>query len=378
MANKINLLIDAYRRLNKHSENIVLATIIETMGSTYQKAGTCMIIEQNGELSGLLGGGCFERDLVEQAQWVFETGNAKTILYDMRSSSDVIWGLGLGCNGAVRVLLQLLSPEDNYSPLSSIAESVDASMTGILVTVYDSAHPDIPVGSSTFLTGLEGENPKIPLPPAPFLFMATARQVLLQGKPRVESHAIDGYSVKIFYNPIQPPLQLLVIGAGVDAVPVAYCAKSLGWRVTVVDHRLDYVKPGRFQNVDRLLHLLPEELDKTMDLSQFNATVLMTHNIEADLRFLNATANSGIPYIGLLGPAQRKDRLLQSLSDKGASITNRVYGPVGLDIGAETPEEIAVSIMAGIHAAIGGRDGRHLSTGDRSDLNGQFHESLYR
>ena len=359
MANNINLLIDAYRRLKQTPENVVLATIIETFGSTYQKAGAKMLIARDGELSGFLGGGCFEKDLMEQALSVFETGKTKAVFYDMRSPDDVIWGLGLGCNGAVRVLLQLLKSEDDFNPLNTFADAVEADTTGVLVTIFESGHPDIPAGNSIFLPSFAIDDER-PLATAPYI--ASARQTLLQRKPRIEAHVIDGHSIKAFYDLIQPSLQLLVLGAGADAVPVVRFAKSLGWRVTVVDHRPGHIKQERFPQADRLLHLIPEDLAGNMELDQFNAMVLMTHNIEADERYLKEIANSRIPFIGLLGPMPRKNRLLQSLGVKATGIRDRVFGPVGLDIGAETPEEIALAIMAGIHAAMNQRDGRQLNT----------------
>ncbi len=370
MANKINHLINAYRQLNQQTENSVLATIIETFGSTYQKAGARMLITKQGELIGLLGGGCFERDLVEQARSVFETGTAKTAFYDMRSPDDVIWGLGLGCNGAVRVLLQLLKAEENFSPLNIIADAAEANASGVLVTVYESGHTDFPSGHSLFLpASADGL-----LSAAPYPFTTAALQTVLQQKPRLETHVIGDQEVKAFYDPLQPLLRLLVLGAGTDAMPLVQCAKALGWRVTIVDHRPAHIKKERFPQADHLLHIMPEDIGDNLELDQFSALVLMTHNIEYDGRYLKAIVNCPIPFIGLLGPAHRKDRLLQNLGSDAAQITDRVFGPVGLDIGAETPEEIALSIMAGIHAELSGRSGQQLSAKATADL----HECSHR
>jgi len=370
MANKINHLINAYRQLNQQTENSVLATIIETFGSTYQKAGARMLITKQGELIGLLGGGCFERDLVEQARSVFETGTAKTAFYDMRSPDDVIWGLGLGCNGAVRVLLQLLKAEDHFSPLNIIADAAEANASGVLVTIYESGHADFPSGHSLFLpASADGL-----LSAAPYPFTTAALQTVLQQKPRLETHVIGDQEVKAFYDPLQPLLRLLVLGAGTDAMPLVQCAKALGWRVTIVDHRPAHIKKERFPQADHLLHIMPEDIGDNLELDQFSALVLMTHNIEYDGRYLKAIVNCPIPFIGLLGPAHRKDRLLQNLGSDAAQITDRVFGPVGLDIGAETPEEIALSIMAGIHAELSGRSGQQLSAKATADL----HECSHR
>ena len=142
MAKQLNRLLDAYQLLQNTQQDIVLATIIETMGSTYQKAGARMLIARDGEFTGLLGGGCFEADLNEQAESVFETKQSKVVFYDMRSPEDEIWGLGLGCNGAVRVFLQLLTKENNYSPLNIFADLNENNQTGVLATVCESSHAD--------------------------------------------------------------------------------------------------------------------------------------------------------------------------------------------------------------------------------------------
>jgi xanthine dehydrogenase accessory factor len=373
MANKTKHIINAYHLLSRQSENCVLATIIETFGSTYQKAGARMLITKQGELTGLLGGGCFERDLVEQARSVFETGAAKTVFYDMRSPDDVIWGLGLGCNGAVRVLLQLLKAEDNFKPLSIIADATEANAPGVLVTVCGSEHGEFPSGQSLFFPTFPGNNRQL-LPTAPFPFTTAALQTLLQQKPRLMSHNIDGQVIKVFYEPVQPLLRLLIVGAGTDAIPLAQCAKTLGWHVSVLDYRPAHIKNERFPDADRLFQFMPEELDANLELDQFSATVLMTHNFEYDGRYLQHIINSQIPFIGLLGPAHRKDRLLQNLDVDASQLDGRVFGPVGLDIGAETPEEIALSIMAGIHTELSGRNGRQLSTKAAAEL----HECSHR
>lgn len=358
MANNINHLPEVYRHLQREGADSVLATIIETFGSTYQKAGARMLITTTGELIGLLGGGCFERDLVEQSASVFKTGEAKTLFYDMRSGEDAIWGLGLGCNGAVRVLLQLLKAEQDFSPLNLLVEAAETQVHGVLVTVFDSGHADFPSGQSQFLPGASGEQPI--LPSAPFLFVMAARQTALQQKPRIETHQLDGQYIKVFYAPLQPPWQLLIFGAGADAIPLVNYAKSLGWRVTLVDHRPAHIKPERFPQADQLLHLLPEQVAAQLDFDRFDAIMLMTHNVEYDQRYLQAIVHCRAGFIGLLGPAHRKQRLLRGLGEDAALIAERVFGPVGLDIGAQTPEEIALSIVAGIQAQLNGRHGLQL------------------
>lgn len=349
MSNKTKQLVDAYQQLKQQSQSAVLATIIETIGSTYQKAGARMVITQQEKLIGLLGGGCFERDLIEQARTVMETGQSRIVFYDMRSQEDVVWGLGLGCNGAVRILLQCLEVKHNFSPLNYFAEVADTDTSLSIATVIDSAHPNYPVGTTIACgRGLDCQLVSI-----------------LQNQPisvaSIQPVELDGQSIQVFFQPIQPPLKLLILGAGPDAVPLLQIAKSLDWRVTVVDYRPAYLAEASFLSADQLLLATSDNLQQQLDLDSFSAVVVMTHNLENDAKFLQALTDSNIAFIGLLGPAHRKQRLLKFLSVDAEKLSGRVFGPVGLDIGAQTPAEIALSMMAGILAHLNQRNGQQLN-----------------
>lgn len=343
---KIGHLLAAYRELQQNPRPMVLATIVETVGSTYQKPGARMLIAPNGELTGLLGGGCFEQDLVAHAQTVFANGSAKSVFYDMRTAEDEVWGLGNGCNGAVRIFLQLLREEHDFSPLNLIAAAADSHRPGVLVTVCESEHPDFPVSGSLLLDGEQAQ------------FGDFAAQTL-PAKSHLQTHVIARRSVTAFHDWLTPPLRLLILGAGADAEPLLACAKMLGWNVAVADHRPGYLSKERFSKADVLIHLAPHDLSAFLHDRRFDATVLMTHNLDYDRRFLAVLASSAIGFIGLLGPVTRRERLLHAL-DVDDKLRSRLYGPVGLDLGAETPDEIALSIVAGILAALSGRGGGQL------------------
>lgn len=281
-----------------------------------------------------------------------------TVYYDMRSPDDVIWGLGLGCNGSVKIMLQLLKSDAHYYPLDALAEAVEDDRRGVLITVIESEHEALPAGRSLFCGEDDFENVQLPWQGE---LIAKARQALSADKPSIETHLVEGNIVSVFYDPIRPLSQLLIVGAGADAIPLLHCARALGWRVTIVDHRPAYIKPERFPAAERLFCCLPQNLAENLQLVRFDALVMMTHSFEYDARYLKVVADSRIPFIGLLGPEARKTRLLDSLGDKAAKIADRVFGPVGLDIGAETPGEIALSIMAGILAAQNRRHGGQLT-----------------
>jgi xanthine/CO dehydrogenase XdhC/CoxF family maturation factor len=362
MANQFNQLLDTYQLFQATQPDFVLATIIETMGSTYQKAGARMLMTREGELTGLLGGGCFEADLSKLAESIFEDKQSKIVFYDMRSPDDEIWGLGLGCNGAVRILLQYLSTENDFSPMNHIAKANQYFQTGVLATICKSNHKDYPVDQSLFFPDTKQHF----INDQHGIHSALARRVLLKDEAELAEYKINQKQVTVFYDLLKPAQRLLVLGAGPDALPVIQFAKSLGWHVTLVDHRPAYIKPERFPSVDQLLNIMPVELNASLELDHFDALVIMTHSIDYDQRYLKVIAESRIPYIGLLGPANRRDRLLESIGQQAEKINDRVYGPTGLDIGACTPQEIGLSIMAEIQAVLANKDGRHLSQKDQS------------
>ncbi|MFK8068064.1 MAG: XdhC family protein [Gammaproteobacteria bacterium] len=356
-----NKLANIYHHIKATPGNYVLATIIETMGSTYQKAGARMLISESGEFIGLLGGGCFESDLHEHAKAVLNSGKPNVVFYDMRSPEDAIWGLGLGCNGAVRVLLQPLKAESLYSPFDQFEGEVEENGSGVLITICRSDHVDYSPGYSSFL---KNNNTLVASLPSHNQFIKKAQQVIEQNKPALIEHDIDDKKISVFYDLLKPPFKLLIIGAGPDALPMTRFAKLLGWHITVVDHRAGFVNESRFPDVDVLLNLIPADLNQGLGLDQFDAMILMTHNMDYDERYFKQIVDCNIPYIGLLGPAKRRDRLLDSLDEKAVQIESQVYGPTGLDIAAQTPEEIALSVIAEIQAVTRNHDGGMLSDKD--------------
>lgn len=359
MGNNLSSIVSAYRELKGKARRFVLATIVETLGSTYRKAGARMLIDESDEFYGLLGGGCFEGDLLEHARKVFRNRRAETVLYDMRGPEDVVWGLGLGCNGAVRILLEELSPENDYRALELIAQGLAAP--GILATICESEHPDFQAGQSFFFPQSGAVEVEVD-PRLRSEIRDTLDRVRRQGSPELRAHVLEGKSIRIFYASVEPPPGLLIIGAGPDASPVARFAKELGWAVHIVDYREGFAKPERFPEADNVALLMPEDLLKVQDAIRADATVLMTHHFERDAGYLRQLAQTSIPYVGLLGPAARRERLLDAIGRaSSARLDGRVFGPVGLDLGGELPEEIALSLVAEIQATRHRRSAGSLS-----------------
>jgi len=321
----------------------VLATVVGTTGSTYRKPGARMLIMADGSYLGLLSGGCLEADLKIHAQEVLQRGIARAVEYDMRGPDEVLFGVGAGCEGAMRVLLEPAAQGSVAARALEIAARASRLRRPTsLVMVHEAMEP----GLGTYAA-------EAPLP-----------QVLIEAGARsaadATSRSLDispsGRRVRAFVQFLAPPPHVLVCGAGPDAEPVVNAARALGWQVTVVDHRAASSDARRFPGAHVIL-ADADALGSVVDLSLCHAAVVMSHVLDADAAYLAALAvPGGAGYIGLLGPMARRERLMQKLGPVVADAVGvRLHSPVGLDLGAVIPESIALSIVSEIHAWLAGR-----------------------
>ena len=359
MNTNLSALVSTYHSLRENHQQLVLATIIETMGSTYRKAGARMLITNDARFFGLLGGGCFEADLLAHAQEVFSKQESKIVFYDMRAPDDEIWGLGLGCNGAVRILLQLFSTNDSGHPLELIEQVLVNKRSGILLTSYQ---PGTAAESETDNWLLQFDDKQ--LIDAPSDLAAEHQQLVdkCQQTGAAQFAQLEGEEAAVFCSQLKPPFHLLIVGAGPDAGPIVEIAQMLGWEITLVDYREAFLQQSEFEEVDSAVLSSPEELAERVDLARLDAVVLMTHKIEYDERYLKSLLTTSARYIGLLGPVARRERLLDQLGEDKELIIDRVFGPVGLDLGGELPEEIALSLVAEIQAVLYGKKAGSLNS----------------
>lgn len=359
-------IIESYEKWRQEERTLVQATVYDTEGSTYSKAGHRVLIADNGDYQGLISGGCLEGDLAEHAKRVIATGQSETVTYDMRDEADGLWGLGIGCNGLIRVLLQRLTPAEDYEPFATLARRMMAAEAAQCTTVIESESADLPAGA-TLVTSTEGcQCWRVP----------DEFRALLQDHCSGASHdqgaclrRYEGEAGRItmLCTVVRPLPRLLVLGAGLDAQPLVELAARIGWLVTVADHRPGYLQRGGFAAAQAALHIRPGHLSESLDLSRFRAAIVMSHHLDSDRAYLQQLAESGIPYLGVLGPRARRERLLSELGTQGDFLRDRLRGPVGLNIGADSPESIALSIMAEVHGVlagcIGDRRGHPYSAG---------------
>ena len=396
-------LIQTFERWRRIGEPMVLATVYETIGSTYSKAGHRILIAANGDYQGLVSGGCLEGDLAERARSVIETGEPLAISFDMRDEADDLWGLGVGCNGLIRVFLQPLTEAEDYEPFSGIARSLLDATPAVVATVIAGADGDglsadggrpspgatlirnggdagadeggLPPGATLIWNGEGAGADESGLSPGATLIRnggdaATGPlEALVAGcrEARAADSAIcrrESNGATVLYAPIKPIRRLLVLGAGLDAVPVVNMATELGWRVTVADHRPAYLEKGVFEAAEDARLIDPARMSNELAPERFDAIIVMSHHLMTDQAYLEQLAEVPAGYLGVLGPKDRRERLLSALGDADKALEGRLKGPVGLDIGADDPESIALSLLAEMHAVLAGASGRTLTAAD--------------
>lgn len=363
-------LIPLFERARERSEPLVLATVVDTVGSTYTKRGAQMLFTRDERYSGMLSGGCLEADLAGHARSVATTGKPRRVRYDQTSADAELLGLGSGCEGTMDILLQRLDPADRLEPLAGMLDAFRARRTESVLLVVQSNDPAVPLGSGRFAGsgagfGADaGEAARI----AGALRAAHVGAPGTGPAPQLHREALPGVDALQLF--VTPPPQILLLGAGPDARPVAELFAFLDWDVTVSDHRAHYAQREFFARAHDVrttevpaiaAYLAARHADRAAP--PFDAAVVMSHHLESDREYLRALAATAIPYLGLLGPPARRDKILAGLGDDAQRLTGRLHAPIGLGIQASTPEGIALSIAAEIHACLGraGPGGRESS-----------------
>jgi xanthine dehydrogenase accessory factor len=353
MESLIAPLLPLYEREHSAGRAVALAVVVHTNGSTYRKPGALMLIAADGEYAGLLSGGCLESDLHQHAVQVMDSGKAKVITYDTGGSDDQLWGLGVGCEGSMQILLLRVGPENGWQPLALFAGGHRRHERVAAAVVVASPEASLPPGSVIFPDGEPGGAP------VPLTLHDGIQSLLKRSFESGRPAALGGSAepLRVLAMPLALPPRLLLLGGGPDAQPLVEFAARLAWRVTVYDHRSAYAQTGRFPQAERVVLGRPEALAETIDTRRFDAAVIMSHHLASDLAYLRTLSATDIPYVGLLGPAVRREKLLADLGADAARLAGRLRSPIGLNIGGRAPESIALSIVAEIHARLHGAPG---------------------
>lgn len=347
-------LLEAFSRWQEEGESLVLATVYATSGSTYSKVGARMLITSDGRFQGMLSGGCLEGDLAERAFRILETGIPQAVTYDLGKTDDELWGLGVGCDGVMKVFLQALPKNAGYEPFASMARAWQGDSPWLAATIIESSDSALVVGATLITNGADKTTYGMEAAAIEAIdaIDAEARQVLHKGQSDCRPVPVAAGVANVLFGMLIPPPRLLVLGGGLDAVPLVKMAVELGWLVTVADHRPAYLTNERFVAADECVCVPADSIAHRLDLTSFQCVIVMSHHLMTDRCYLQQLANVQIPYIGLLGPPARRERLLVQLGEHGDLLRDRLHGPAGIDIAAGDPASIALSILAQMHQAL--------------------------
>jgi xanthine dehydrogenase accessory factor len=346
-------LLPLFERERAAGRPVCLGVLVHTAGSTYTKPGALILIAESGEYAGLISGGCLEGDLREHSRAVIVQGVARQVKYDLRGNPDLLWGLGLGCEGAMHILLLPVAAHGGWQPLAHLCASLAAHQATAVGVVVHSTRGGLAVGDVALPA--RAATSTLPVEGASAVAVEAA---LARCAVSGQTAWVEDPFMRLFVLPLTLPPRILILGAGPDALPVVDFATRLNWKVTVSDHRPAYAQPAHFPAAHVVL-ARPEELAQTIELDGFAGAVVMSHHLPSDLAYLRVLSASTVAYVGLLGPAERRERLLADLGDEARTLAPRLHAPVGLALGGRTPESIALAIVAELHAFLFGPEPVH-------------------
>jgi xanthine/CO dehydrogenase XdhC/CoxF family maturation factor len=336
-------ILDALQHVPPHAGKAVLATLVKVAGSAYSGPGSRLLVLPDANVAGTLGAGCFERDLAGHAERIRSTGASDLVTYDLTTDDDKPWGLGLGCHGKLDLLLEPVGGGSPPEHLSFLAEAAAHRQSAVVATLFRTGgDPALALGARLLLRADGRAAGRLLHGRLGATVLEEARAVLAGGRSRLCTPKVAGGEAEVLLEYVPPPIALVLCGDGRDTAPLARLGAELGWHVTMLPK-----------------DAMPSALDER------TAAVVMSHNYEHDLALLAALLPSPARYVGVLGARVRTKQLLADLAKRGPAPTKaqlaRLRAPVGLDIGAETPAEVALSIAAEVQAAMTERRGGTLS-----------------
>ncbi len=352
---EIEAIVAAYHKIDFSSTRAALATVVRVEGSSYRRMGARMLVLDNGTYLGGISGGCLEGDALRRAQKAIANGKPSIVTYDTTKDDGQQIGVGLGCNGIIDVLFTPLDASDSKNPVLTLASLLTTRIPRILVTVADApthlGQSFLFDNAAQFLSNFPLENVK--------------KEVLEKIKHVAQTNtslsiSLENDTLRVFVECLVPTTHLVVYGGNYDIYAVVQLAQNLGWNITVVMN-IQKADKTLFTKKTKVLHNKGSEPPL---IDAFTALILMAHDYKTDLENLQKVLSSDAPYIGLLGPKKRSQKMFDAMSNANLAVSeqnqNRIFAPAGLDIGAQTPEEIALSIIAEIKCCFSGRDGRAL------------------
>ncbi|MDR7132370.1 xanthine/CO dehydrogenase XdhC/CoxF family maturation factor [Algoriphagus sp. 4150] len=354
-------IIKVYEQYKLAEKKTALATVVQVDGSAYRRPGARMLVSEDGELTGAISGGCLEGDALRKAQTVIFQQKSMLVTYDTTDEDDQKFGIGLGCNGIIHVLIEPIDYQNTINPIELLKIALNDRDFYRLITVFSVKYSkQEQVGTKVLLKEklTFGDKDGLGDP-----LWTRIQEELASGDSTY--HIIRKYEafddLQVFIESIKPTIRLFLFGAGNDTIPLAKMADTLGLEVVVIDGRKNLATAQRFPSALKIVTGSGNEVVQQLDTDSNSAALLMTHNFDYEALVLEDLLPLNLPYVGILGPKKKSEKLIERLGRNGVAVNqDTIYSPMGLDIGAEGSEEIALSILAEVKAVLAKKQGTFL------------------
>lgn len=369
---EINEILKAYSVAELEGKKTALATVVKVEGSSYRQPGARMLVTEDGLLTGAISGGCLEGDALRKALLSINQKQNKLVTYNTTNEDDAEVGLQLGCNGIVHILFEYINEETENNPIQLLQQLELERKEAVIVTVFSLKRNASQIGTTLFF---RKDSPVLNHNNEALSLIADVKEVLKNKTSAVKKLQEDNDSEALIEY-IKPSISLAIAGAGNDVQPLTKIASVLGWKIAIADGRATHATAKRFSKANQVSVVKPEQFLDNLTIDDQTYFLLMTHNYKYDLAVLKSLLKINCHYIGILGPKSKFARMLDDLLKEGIIVNeeqlSRIYSPVGLDIGAETSEEIALSIISEIKAVASERAGTSLKY-----KSGKIHDEIH-
>lgn len=355
---EIQNILRAIHEIDLDKQQAAVATLVKVHGSSYRRPGARMVISSDGKWAGAISGGCLEGDVLLRAQRIIQQGKPTVVRYDTTNDDANIFGVGLGCNGIIDIVIEPFSSHQD-SCVQCLQSLASPKQNIVHAVVFASSDEALPIGTRWIV-----EQDEVLPTDIPAAVASDCRTALHNGVSATHIYATEVGSIEVFIEVVQPQTRCLIFGAGHDALPLVRLASLLGWHITVTDKSPAKAQHINFPQADAVHCLQPQLVSQHLPLDKHTVCIFVTHNFDYDVEVLKQLLNTEVRYIGILGPRKRWQKMQEELCKQGIALSEqnleRIYSPVGLDIGAERPEEIALSIIAEVQNVLQKGSGESL------------------
>ena len=336
---EINRILTVYEQIDHRQRRVALATVVYVEGSAYRRPGARMLGSDDGRWEGAISGGCLEGDALRKARQVMLDGEPMIVHYDTMDDDANSLGIGLGCNGIINVFIKPIDPAHPINPIALLQDFARQPDRQVIATVCQTTNGTGIQVVTRFVYQQQETND------IPSWLQQNMELVMQVGKLLTTTIPIEGGLLDVFIERIDPAIELIIFGAGYDTIPLTRLATEIGWRVTKIEDCIAHLAPRLFPEATCLLYADAEAVTDKLAFTDQTAPVLMSRNYHYDLAVLSRLLTTNLLYTGVLVPRKRYEKMKSQWERQGRSfapsLLKRVHSLISLDVGAETPEEIA-------------------------------------